>query len=97
MVRPFVIHKFMERRAWIFAALTAEIDISISGALPESALLDMIIYSLALTAIAVRRAAGTAIKAARPVLGWFHDQTLFMATDLPVFLSWDLKGFSTSW
>jgi hypothetical protein len=69
MVWPFVGHEFMERRAWVVTAKTAEIDVLICGALPESAFLDIIINSVALTAIAVRHAAGAAINAARPVLG----------------------------
>jgi hypothetical protein len=69
----------------------------ISGALPESAFLDIIIDSAALTAIAVRSSAGAAKKATRPVLGWFHGKILFMAIDLLVVLSWDPRGFSPSW
>jgi hypothetical protein len=77
----------MKRRAWIFIAEAAEIDMFISGALPESAFLDIIINSVALTAIAVRCPAGSAVKATRPVLGLFHYRILFLAVEVLIFAS----------
>jgi len=61
VVRPFVIHEFMERRAWIFITKAAEIDMSICGALPEPASSDIFIRAVAAAAIAVRGSAGAAI------------------------------------
>jgi len=87
----------MKRRARKVAAMTAEIDMFISSALSEPASFDMIINSVALTAIAVQSAAGAAIKATRPVLGLFHDKTLFMLVDYLLVASQRIEGCSISW
>ena len=53
MVRPFVGHEFMKRRAREFITKTAESEIFICGALPEPASFDPVIRAAAATAVTV--------------------------------------------
>jgi hypothetical protein len=89
VVRPFVVHEFMKRRAWIVSAKTAGIDVLVCGALPEPASLYIVVRAGAAAAIAVLRPAGA-------VLGLFHGQTLFMVVDVLLVASQRIEGCSIS-
>ena len=72
MVWPFIVHKYIEFFAGVFATKTAEINIFSLRTLSKLTILYRIIYSAALTAIAVCRTTRTAIKTARAILRLLH-------------------------
>jgi hypothetical protein len=61
MVRPFIIHKFIEFFAGVFAAKAAELDIFILRAPSELTLPYIIIDIVTSAAAAIRRTTRTAI------------------------------------
>ena len=67
VVRPLIVHEFVEWGAWVFAAETAEFDILVLRALPELAFFDICIDAITLATIAVRCAACPTVETARTV------------------------------
>ena len=61
MVWPFIVHKFIELFAGVFATKTAELNIFILRTLSKLTVLYRVIYTAALTTIAVWRTTRTAI------------------------------------
>jgi len=61
MVWPFIIHKILEFSTWVFATKTAELNIFILRTLSKLTVLYRVIYTAALTTIAVWRTTRTAI------------------------------------
>lgn len=68
VVRPFVIHEFVEILTGVFIARKAEIETFFPGAGPELALLNILIYSIAPATPAILCPAGPAIDTAGTVL-----------------------------
>jgi hypothetical protein len=75
VVRPFVIHEFIQRPAREVIAKTAEIDLFLCGAPFEPAGLYQIIRPVAPAAITILRPAGPAVNPAGAVLVCFHGNT----------------------
>jgi hypothetical protein len=85
VVRPFVVHEFVQRPAREIIAKTAEVNTLFVGAPFEPAGLDQIIRPVAAAAVTILRSAGTAKDTTRSVLVFF---TGILSWRLYILSSW---------
>lgn len=77
MMGPLVGHKNIQFPAGVVAAITAEVKMSVPGALPECALLYKVIGIVAAAAVTVGCSACTAKETAGTAFLGFHRRTFF--------------------